>query len=190
MRTKNPHPTVEYLHECFDLQHDTGKLIWKKRPLSHFLNQHGMRIHHAKFAGKEAGSIFIGGRGFSPRLTVALAGYGKILCHRIVWLLSGKEIPDGMQVDHKDLNALNNHIDNLRLATNQMNNANSARKSYLGKERHLPKGVYPNGPGKWQAKIKVNYKTYCLGTYDSPEKASEAYFEAAKRFFGEFARKD
>ncbi len=186
----NPFPSTELLHECFDLQHETGKLFWKKRPLHHFKNAHGMGIHHSRWGGKEAGSIFVGGKGFAPRRVVAIDGYGKVLCHIIVWLMSGKEIPAGMQVDHKNLDSLNNHIDNLRLATNQMNNANCKRKTYLGKERHLPKGVYPNGKNKWQAKIKVNYKTHCLGTYGSPEQASEAYFEAAKKFFGEFARQD
>lgn len=177
-------PDSEFLHECFDYNPETGELFWKvERPASHFKNTHGMRIHNSKWGGKRAGTL-VGGR-----IVVRLFAKVHFLIHLVIWKMFRGDT-DGFQVDHEDKNALNNRLDNLRLSTNQANNANTGRKTYMGKTRHLPKGVYPNGKNKWQAKIKVNYKTHCLGTYDSPEKASKAYFEAAKKFFGEFACQD
>ncbi len=185
-----PLPPVEFLHECFDYIPETGQLMWKKeRPLHHFKNAHGMRIHNSKWGGKEAGNIFKSTDG-ALRRSVALRGLNKVLVHRIIFVISGEPDPKSLQVDHIDRNPLNNRRDNLRLATNQMNNANIGRKVYMGRVRHLPKGVYPNGVGKWQAKIKVNYKTFCLGTYRSPEEASDAYGKAATHHFGEYARQD
>lgn len=183
-------PSAEFLHECFDLCEETGQIFWKKeRPIHHFKNAHGMRIHNSKWGGKEAGTTFKDSFGILRR-SISLNGYGRFLVHRIIFVLYGEPDPGLLQIDHKDGDALNNRRDNLRLATNKLNNANIGRKSYLGRVRHLPKGVYPNGVGKWQAKIKVNYKTICLGTYKSPEEASDAYERAAKHYFGEFARKD
>lgn len=184
-----PLPTREFLEECFEVNFETGKLFWKKRPLYHFKNAHGMRIHHAKWSGKEAGSIFKSTDG-AYRRAVTILGQSKLLTSRIIFFMSGEPDPGSLQVDHIDGDALNNRRGNLRVATNQMNNANIGRKTYLGRVRHLPKGVYPNGVGKWQAKIKVNYKTYCLGTYRSPEEASVAYGKAAEHHFGQFARRD
>lgn len=184
-----PLPSLEYLNECFEYDADNGKLFWKKRPLSHFKNAHGMHIHHSKWAGKEAGNIFKCSDG-ALRRNISINGMGKLLAHRIIFVMSGEPDPGALQVDHIDKNPLNNHRSNLRIATNQQNNANVGRKTFLGRQRTLPKGVYPNGKNKWQAKIKVNYKVLCLGTYSSPEAASAAYADAARLHFGEYARVD
>lgn len=184
-----PLPPTEFLHECFDYLPETGQLMWKKeRPLHHFKNTHGMRIHNSKWGGKEAGTI-LDFEGVGRRV-IRLFTSVHYMTHRLVFVLCGEPDPGDRQVDHIDWDALNNRRNNLRLATNQMNNANVGRKTYLGRVRHLPKGVYPNGVGKWQAKIKVNYKTICLGTYRSTEEASAAYGRAAERHFGSFARQD
>ncbi len=187
-----PLPPLEFLNECFDLNHETGQLFWVlERPIHHFKNMHGMHIHNSKFGGKEAGSIFKCSKGTGFRRGISIQGYGKLLTSRIVFFMTaGNPDPGLRQIDHIDGNSLNDAATNLRIATNQMNNANVGRKVYMGRERHLPKGVYPNGVGKWQAKIKVNYKTYCLGTYKSPEEASAAYGRAAEHHFGEYHRKD
>lgn len=185
-----PLPPLEFLQECFELIHETGQLIWKKRPLYHFKNAHGMRIHHSRWSGKEAGHIWTNPLDGAQRRLVVMVPHGKFMTHRVIFVMSGEPDPGELQVDHIDRNPLNNRRDNLRIATNQMNNANVGRKVFMGRVRHLPKGVYPNGKNKWQAKIKVNYKVKCLGTYSSPEEASAAYMRAAKEHFGEYARQD
>ena len=49
---------------------------------------------------------------------------GKMLyIHRVVMMLFGHDI-EGKQVDHKDLNVLNNSISNLRVVDNALNNRN------------------------------------------------------------------
>ena len=48
----------------------------------------------------------------------------KMLLHKFLVHLSGREIPDGYQVDHKDRNKLNCLDDNLRVCTPSQNNQN------------------------------------------------------------------
>lgn len=184
-----PLPPVEFLKECFDVNFETGEIRWKeKRPIHHFKNAHGMGIHNSKWGGKIAGGVIKGSDGIERRI-IRLFTNKHYMAHRVIFVMAGNPDPLDLQVDHIDGDALNNSLSNLRVATNQTNNANVGRKTYLGASRKLPKGVYPNGK-RFQAKIKVNYKTICLGTYDTPETASAAYFEAAKSHFGEYARQD
>lgn len=87
------------------------------------------------------------------------------------------------QVDHKNRDRSDNRWDNLREATVSQNSGNSVRPSAQG----LPKGVRPN-KGGFQAKIWGTGKWKCLGTYPTPELASEAYKQAAIEKYGDFAR--
>lgn len=74
-------------------------------------------------------------------------------------------------VDHIDENKQNNSLDNLRFATPSQNNRNVTKKK---RKDDLPRGVYESGK-KWIARIQINGKTKNLGTFDTPELASEAY---------------
>jgi len=88
--------------------------------------------------------------------------------------------------DHKDGNKLNCRRSNLRGATSAQNKANTGprKTNKLG-----VKGVgrWPNG--RYTARITVNRKQIHLGYFDTIQEASDAYFEAAKRYYGEFARR-
>jgi len=88
------------------------------------------------------------------------------------------------KIDHKDGNSLNDRADNLRAATIQQNNWNH---SFRAKASPLPMGVRRTTSGKYQARITVDYRPQCLGTFDSPAGAAAAYQEARQRLFGEFA---
>lgn len=44
--------------------------------------------------------------------------------HHVVWILNGKNIPQGMELDHVNENKLNNDISNLRLVTRSTNSRN------------------------------------------------------------------
>lgn len=93
--------------------------------------------------------------------------------------------PPGMEVDHKDLNGLNNQRSNLRLATRSQNMAN--RVWHVGRSKSGFKGVYRRG-SRFQASIRVNGKAICLGSFGAAEDAAAAYDSAALTHFGEFAR--
>jgi hypothetical protein len=111
----------------------------------------------------------------------------KIHLHRaIMERMIGRELTRADEVDHINLNGLDNRRDNLRLATNSQNNMNVRR--YRNNKSGF-KGVHL-AKGRWRASIRLNYKLYHLGYFDTPEEAYGAYCEAAKERFGEFARFD
>lgn len=90
-------------------------------------------------------------------------------------------------IDHIDGNRVNNQKTNLRIVSMARNNQNRSRIS--GKA--LPKGVRDNKKGvSWMATIGVDGKKLYLGTFRSINDAHEAYKEAAKKHFGDFARFD
>jgi len=106
-----------------------------------------------------------------------------ILIHRLVYKHFGKDWNPELSVDHIDGNPLNNHISNLRMATQQQQNFNTkVRKSKLG-----VKGVRKMGK-KYSTEIRINGKITHLGTFDTIEEASEAYQTKAKELHGEFYR--
>lgn len=89
-----------------------------------------------------------------------------------------------MKVDHKDLNGLNNQRCNLRVCTHAQNSVNDG----LQKNNKTGfKGVC-FARGKFHAGIKVNYKRIHLGVFQTAEEAAKAYDQAAKKYFGEYAR--
>ena len=109
----------------------------------------------------------------------------KYYAHRLAWLYMTGEWPVS-DLDHRDLDKSNNIWSNLRLATDQLNNANKKPKI-----RALPKGVDRRSDSihrPYQARIKYNNKSIHLGQFSTPEEAGRAYRRAAKRYFGEFAR--
>lgn len=108
----------------------------------------------------------------------------KVLLHR---LIATAFIPNPEAkpcVDHVDGDKLNNSVDNLRWATNSENKRNTG--SYR-KVSSLPRGVYQSGK-RFQAHIKCEGKQYYLGSYETPEEASEVYEATAQDLYGEFYR--
>jgi HNH endonuclease/AP2 domain len=103
--------------------------------------------------------------------------------HRLAWLYMYGKWPNG-HLDHKDNNRLNNRIDNLRLASDSQNRANAKTRS---DSKSGIKGVRLKG-GKWTARIRIKGNETYLGSFDTSKAAHAAYFQAAKKTFGEFAR--
>lgn len=96
------------------------------------------------------------------------------------------KVPCGFQVDHIDLNGLNNTRSNLRKATPSQQvwnqglrvSNNSGFKGVCWDKRRM----------KWRAVIKINRKQVYLGQHDHAEDAHAAYVEASKRLHGDFGR--
>jgi hypothetical protein len=103
--------------------------------------------------------------------------------HRIIWMLVHGRWPDPM-LDHINGIKTDNRLCNLREVSAKQNLENSPiKKSKSGLPRSGYKGVHFSRKSKnWVAQIGHNKKTFYLGTYKTPEEASEAYTKAAKIF--------
>lgn len=104
-----------------------------------------------------------------------------ILMHRLIL-----NCPKTHEVDHKNMDRLDNRKENLRIATRSQNRNNQK----LSKNNTTGfKGIYYNKKRKsWESFIKANNKHIYLGKFNSPQDAHDAYKCAAILYFGEFAR--
>jgi hypothetical protein len=94
--------------------------------------------------------------------------------------------PDGLLIDHRNHNGLDNRSENLRLATTSENLQNARKSSARTTSKF--KGVdRVKATGKWRARIAVAGKRLFLGSFTSELDAAEAYDAAAKLYFGDFA---
>lgn len=164
----NPLPPIERLRELFFYPPPTGELYWLKT-----------RNSRAQ-ALDEAG--FLDNTGY---LRVRIDGK-QYQIHRIIFAMRHNvEVSTSIEIDHKDLNRTNNHIDNLRIATPSQNQRNRPigiknTSGYRGVSWH--KGVK-----KWAAQINFDGKNNHLGYYATKEEAALAYNAAALKYHGEFA---
>ena len=104
--------------------------------------------------------------------------------HNLAWeLMTGERPPKGFVVDHINRNRSDNRWSNLRLASLSENGANAK----LRRAKNLAKGV--------SAQVKrgriVGYRATAagkyLGLFADEASAHEAYLQAAKSIYGEFA---
>lgn len=113
-----------------------------------------------------------------------------LFLHRFILALNGVTIGDKLVVDHCDGNPLNNQKSNLRLVTQGENARNRIRHK---NNRSGFRGVYHHSSGgklkkAWRVEITVNGKRIQLGYFATPEEASHAYDEAARKHYGPYAR--
>lgn len=99
--------------------------------------------------------------------------------HQVLLIVSGD-----YEVDHRDGNGLNNQKYNLRIATRQQNQWNTAhivsRSGYIG--------VYQRPSGNYQARIRdITGRNTHLGMFSDAVDAARAYDKAAIEQRGEFA---
>lgn len=97
--------------------------------------------------------------------------------HIIVWILStGKDIPQGMDIDHINGNEIDNRIDNLRIVTHRVNMQN--RKTH--RAGRLVGATYFKERNYWRSDIRIDKKNITIGYYKTEQKAHEAYKIACK----------
>lgn len=135
------------------------------------------------YAGKRADGRVIAARTeYDPVKYSEGKTYNKtVLMHRQIAAKMGFR-----NVDHKDMDTLNNQRENLRPCSQSQNKANCGlnitnTSGFKGVSWHIRQKA-------WTAKIKVCQKPIFLGYFDTAEKAARAYDAAAKKYFGEFAR--
>jgi len=104
-----------------------------------------------------------------------------VLMHQLIMGFPGGDI------DHINLNKLDNRRENLRACNRSQNKANEEKRN--GAFTSDFKGVDWRGDcKKWRATIRVNYIKLHLGMFEKEADAALAYDEAAKAHFGEYAR--
>lgn len=162
--------TQARLKEVLSYSLETGLFSW-------LVNRGKARINSIAGKRSDKGYILISIDGFTYR------------AHRLAWFyVKGKWPSD--QIDHKNTVKCDNRWENLRGADNQLNQINTS----VSKNNKLGfKGVYPHVNSRtntlrYRAKINIKEKQIHLGTFDTPELASEAYQKAASLYFGEYAR--
>ena len=97
---------------------------------------------------------------------------------------------NGMVVDHKDRDKLNNRRSNLRVCTKLQNTFNKAKSTKYKSEVNKYIGVICVKNKKstyWKARIKSNKVTNYLGRFNNEIEAARAYDAKAKELRGEFA---
>ena len=171
-------PSVEFIHECFDYDKDTGICTWKERPLHHYMNATMMNRGNAKLAN----TIIDQTPHSNGYLHLTLMGVRYPL-HRLIWKHVTHEDPVH-SIDHIDNNPLNNKWNNLREANIMENNSN--RNTQLNSDKK--KGVsYRKNTNRYRAQIQDNGTTYELGTFLTEDEAYAAYCTAARELHGDFA---
>ena len=100
----------------------------------------------------------------------------KIRLHRLIMgLINNKDF--NCQVDHININPLDNRKANLRIVNNKTNNAN--KNPYRADGSKIGVRKYRN---KWVADIIINHNVIRLGRYDNYEDAAQARLDAEKKY--------
>lgn len=94
--------------------------------------------------------------------------------------------PGWKRVEHRNGDGLDNTRKNMREATPSQNGANRGKRRTGGTSRY--KGVRQIRSGSWQARIKVDYVQWTIGSYPTEELAARAYDAVALKAWGDFAR--
>jgi len=153
------------LREVLSYDPETGGFYWIQR------------TSNCTKIGRIAGSVIGGYRYISidgQRFKAAV----------LAWVYMKGRMPRRL-VDHISTEKLDDRICNLRLANYSQNSANIP--AHFDNACGF-KGVYRHSSGKFRARVMANGFNHHVGMFDTPEEASAAYYAAAKKLHGAFAR--
>ncbi len=161
-------------HERFNYDPETGLLTWKT-PRSN-------RVKVGDIAGSIATTHI--GKPYERRYLRVHTMEGLLLAHRIIFeMMTGKPMPEGKHIDHRDNDGLNNKWENLRLCSRSQNMGNRDRNKT--RVRDLPKGIdWHSRDSLYIARIGNRAVKYTK----SLDEAIAARNEASIKHFGEFHR--
>lgn len=160
MRKAKELPALTELSRLLRYDAATGKLLWKV----------GRGGRHA---GTEAGTILVilhDKRDEPLRYRHVSVNKSLYLAHRLIWVMCGREIPEGMCIDHIDGDGLNNRLENLRCVTPAVNQRNRSKTRGAANSRA---GVYRDGR-RWRAEMKLFGNKLNLGSFSTFAEASAA----------------
>ncbi len=115
-----------------------------------------------------------------------ITGYATTTINKKTVLMHKMLLPTKLQVDHINMNKLDNRLLNLRPCTDGQNKLNRAKYSnntsgYKGVE-------YISKTGKYRARVRINGLYHHAGMFKTVVEAAKAYNEKAKTLHGEFVR--
>ncbi len=157
---KHSNLTQEVLKQSLHYAPETGVFTWLVRPIEHFKNAHHMRVHHAKWAHKEAGAV-IPSHGYR-----IIKMFGKSFkAHRLAHLYMTGKYPT-LDIGHENQVESDNRWANLQEVTDTENMRNRKIPSDC---KTLIMGVTYRlrDRNPWQAKIGQMNKLIWLGGYDN-----------------------
>ena len=133
-----------------------------------------------RFSGKRTG--YIRKNGYRA---INIQGYGEYQCGRLAWLYTYGHFPKE-EIDHVNLNKVDDRIENLREASRSQNATNRSTQS---NNTTGYKGVWKRkGMDLWVAGVSKDGKNIKLGSFDCPQKAHAAYIAEITKMHGEFVR--
>lgn len=166
-----PSLSAELLREALAYDAESGRLLWKYRPLHHFASAAAQKMWNARFAGTRAGSTHKFG------YVVLRVCRQHIKAHRAAWwIVHGRE---PLFIDHDNGRRGDNRLANIDDVTKHQNSRNQRRPS------HNTSGVLgvsqERRSGRWRAYIKEGDRNVSLGYYATKEEAAAARKAAEQR---------
>jgi len=168
MTAFKPLPSSDRIRELLSYDPTTGEFRWLARVSQRTKPGHlaGSRDRSGYWRIKIDGTIFS--------------------AHRIAWLLVYGDDPGACDIDHRNLDKVDNRIDNLRLATDSPNKCNSGIYS---NNTSGVKGVsWARRQKRWKGQVQIGRKRRYVGYFETIEEADKAVCEAREKLHGDFAR--
>lgn len=165
-----PLPSQNILLQLLRYEPKTGKLYWRKRPVSWFEDGKQTATWNANiWNGKNAGN-----EAFVNRLThghrYASIGKRKFLAHRVIWKMVHDE--DANDIDHINGDPSDNRLENLRNVPHIDNGRNMKRRKNNTSGHN---GIsWSKQHKKWCASIHIEYRKKHVGLFDNIEDAVAA----------------